>query len=121
MRGRPCLTDEQKVLARALHADGLSHARIADRINRSASAVGRALNPEMEARGLQKAAAQKRKKRAETTLPSLERGQFKPTEAEYRHAISLIPPDTRDLTGRLCGDPLPGDTRRQNLAVGGAS
>lgn len=46
------------------------------------------------------------------TLPPIVRERFKPTEAEYRHALSLIPPDTRDLTARLCGDPLPGDTRR---------
>lgn len=45
-------------------------------------------------------------------LPPIEREQFRPTEAEYLHAISLIPPDTRDLTARFFGDPIPGDTRR---------
>lgn len=34
-----------------------------------------------------------------------------PSSAIERDAMSLvadIPPDTRDLTGRICGDPLPG-------------
>jgi hypothetical protein len=32
---------------------------------------------------------------------------------ELQARLSLIPADTRDTTGRLLGDPLPGDTRRQ--------
>jgi hypothetical protein len=31
---------------------------------------------------------------------------------ELRARLSLIPPDTRDLTARICGDPIPGDRRR---------
>jgi hypothetical protein len=34
-----------------------------------------------------------------------------PEELERRRA--LVPPDTRDHTGRLLGDPIPGDERRQ--------
>lgn len=33
-------------------------------------------------------------------------------EEAWLRQLSAIPPDTRSLTGRLMGDPLPGDTRR---------
>lgn len=32
---------------------------------------------------------------------------------ELRRRRALIPDDTRDLTGRVFGDPIPGDPRRQ--------
>jgi hypothetical protein len=34
------------------------------------------------------------------------------SDAELNSRRALIPPDTRDLTGRICGDPIPGDPRR---------
>lgn len=32
---------------------------------------------------------------------------------ELMRRLALIPPDTRDLTARICGDPIPNDPRRQ--------
>lgn len=34
------------------------------------------------------------------------------SERELQRRLSLIPPDTRDLTGRAFGDPIPNDRRR---------
>lgn len=34
------------------------------------------------------------------------------TQAELRERLALVPRDTRDLTGRIMGDPIPGDQRR---------
>lgn len=31
----------------------------------------------------------------------------------WMEQLALIPPDTRDFTGRLMGDPIPGDPRRE--------
>ena len=42
----------------------------------------------------------------------------KAVDAEWKRQIELMPQDTRDLTGRLMGDPIPGDPRRP-LAAGG--
>lgn len=42
----------------------------------------------------------------------------KSADAEWEHQMALMPRDTRDLTGRLMGDPIPGDPRRQ-FASGG--
>jgi hypothetical protein len=33
--------------------------------------------------------------------------RFRPTPAELRRAVLAIPKDTRDITGLVCGDPLP--------------
>lgn len=33
-------------------------------------------------------------------------------DAEWKRQMALMPKDTRDLTGRLMGDPIPGDPRR---------
>lgn len=33
-------------------------------------------------------------------------------DAEWKRQLALMPRDTRDLTGRLMGDPIPGDPRR---------
>lgn len=35
------------------------------------------------------------------------------TKEELAARRAMIPHDTRDLTGRLLGDPIPGDIRRQ--------
>lgn len=37
---------------------------------------------------------------------------------EFLKAISTIPQDTRDLTGRLCGDPLPGRSAMDRKKMG---
>jgi hypothetical protein len=34
------------------------------------------------------------------------------TDSELKARRALIPHDTRDVTGRICGDPIPGDRRR---------
>ena len=33
--------------------------------------------------------------------------RFRPSPAELRKAVLAIPKDTRDITGLVCGDPLP--------------
>lgn len=34
--------------------------------------------------------------------------RFRPTPAQLRKMVLSIPADTRDVTGQVCGDPLPG-------------
>jgi hypothetical protein len=43
-------------------------------------------------------------------LSHVDRGRLTDNELKARRA--LIPLDTRDLTAKLCGDPIPGDRRR---------
>lgn len=42
----------------------------------------------------------------------------KAAEVGWEQQMAMMPRDTRDLTGRLLGDPIPGDPRRL-LAAGG--
>lgn len=37
---------------------------------------------------------------------------FSVTKMDFEARLAEIPPDTRSLTQRLCGDPIPGDPRR---------
>lgn len=37
---------------------------------------------------------------------------IKVTAEEYAARLAEIPPDSRSLTARICGDPIPGDARR---------
>lgn len=44
----------------------------------------------------------------------------KDADAGWMRQMEMMPRDTRDLTGRLLGDPVPGDPRRPWLQGGGA-
>ena len=50
------------------------------------------------------------------------RGPAKPAEEDFKRLIAQIPRDTRDITGRMLGDPLPGRSALDRLsnATGGA-
>jgi hypothetical protein len=43
--------------------------------------------------------------------------RFRPTPAELRRAVLAIPRDTRDITGLVAGDPLPGRSALDRKAV----
>ncbi len=39
------------------------------------------------------------------------------SDEDLESRLALIPEDTRDLTGKWLGDPIPGDKRRQDAKV----
>lgn len=68
---------------------GWTYRRIADALGMSTSGVDYLLNPT----------------RRTTKTDTLNVG---PTAEELRERFRAIPKDTRDLTSKICGDPLPG-------------
>lgn len=64
-----------------------------------------------DANGICKEAA---RNKSAAGLRNLGRGSAE-AEAEWRRQIAIMPDDTRDLTARVFGDPIPGDPRRHWL------
>ncbi len=101
------LTPEQKAKARELRALGWSYLRISSVIGCAPESLRRHCDPT--------AAARIRDSRAdETPEPKRKAGRqfvrniYAAARADFEARIAEIPPDTRDLTGRLMGDPIPG-------------
>jgi hypothetical protein len=46
--------------------------------------------------------------------------RYRPTPAELRRLAREVPPDTRDVTGQLLGDPLPGRSALDQMRREGA-
>jgi len=63
-----------------------------------------------EAEEIEIAAKQTKKPFNETRIGHILRGRalYEAKREEFRRALESVPADTRDLTARLCGDPLPG-------------
>jgi len=80
--------------------------------NVDAETVRRALEPgygEKRAVQLKRARDRRGGKEVRPSYSNVVRAQFgRVSEEEFRRAARLIPKDTRDLTGVLMGDPLPG-------------
>lgn len=95
------LTQEQKAKARELRAKGWSYLRIADVVGCNRESLRRHCDPT--------AAERIRDSRAGEKLGrTFNRADMAVMLEEFLARIAEIPPDTRDLTGRLMGDPLPG-------------
>ena len=96
------LTDQQIATAKRLRALGWSYARIAANIG---------CHPESLRRHCAEGFKEKPSRRAERA-PTPFRRSFATQHSATREAIEArlaeIPEDARDLTGRICGDPLPG-------------
>jgi AraC-like DNA-binding protein len=107
----PHLTSEQIEEARQLQARGWTIIRIAERLGCYRQTIKRALDPDY---------AVKRKIRDHHVRQIREPSLPRKTARESATAISIkedaaarlaeIPPDTRSLTARLAGDPLPGSS-----------
>jgi hypothetical protein len=86
--------------ARRMRESGMTLRRIGTHFGISESVVGRRLNPVLAER------ARLRDRNRDGTAPISEATVRRETELAAR--LAEIPSDTRDLTGRLFGDPLPG-------------
>jgi hypothetical protein len=105
--------------AKALRKEGMAWEAIAARIGFHKETVRRRLDPEFRVRTARAKAA---KARADKDSFNAVRRSLSPhsnnvgrpplNADELRARRSLIPLDTRDNTGRLLGDPIPGDRRR---------
>lgn len=95
------LTEQQIATATRLRALGWSYARIADNIG---------CHPESLRRHCDTAFKEKpsRAERAPTPFRRSFANQHSATRDAIEARLAEIPEDTRSLTGRICGDPLPG-------------
>lgn len=105
----PHLTSEQIEEARQLQARGWTIIRIAERLGCYRQTIKRVLDPEYavkrriqvrEARQIREPSLPRKTARENATAVSIKE------DAAAR--LAEIPPDTRSLTARLAGDPLPG-------------
>lgn len=119
----PKITSTEIREAKRLRREGKSYPQIAAALGRHHTSIYRALNP--AAMRKHKASQAKRDERNRVTVPYRERygdpsGHIVVSKPQSKimaeKLMREIPEDNRDLTGRLCGDPLPGrsalDARR---------
>jgi hypothetical protein len=102
--------------AKALRKKGVAWAAIGDRLGYHKETIRRRLDPKFRAESA-KAKYEQSKATYNVVRRSLSpflcnAGRPPLTKCELNARRSLIPIDTRDLTSRLCGDPIPGDRRR---------
>jgi hypothetical protein len=103
--------------AKKLRAEGLAWHAVARRIGFHQDTVRIRLDPEFRVTTARRKFAYSREEydRNMRRAPASYMRYVSPplTEAELKARRALIPPDTRDNTGRLLGDPIPGDLRRR--------
>ncbi len=104
--------------ARALKREGLTYTEIAKRLGSTYSTVRRALDAHYarkqrerarERRENPKPPSDKPARNTESMLSRLKR------ESDFIKLAAEIPKDSRSVTGRLCGDPLPGRSALDSL------
>lgn len=108
------MTPEDVERARRLRYDkGWTYARIGAEVGFTGQSIRRALDPEYAVRRREQINLN-RKSTAKSVV-----GEYRGSNAEHVSVkadaaarLAEIPPDTRDLTQRFCGDPIPGDPRR---------
>lgn len=108
-------TPEMRARAIAMRKAGMTMKAIAETLGVSVRAVKQWTDPEAARRDLE---MQKKRRAAENSKGPIykhKRGPNDPTEDEVRRLLDLVPADSRDLTGRVFGDPIPGDPRRPHL------
>jgi DNA-binding CsgD family transcriptional regulator len=94
------ITDDQINRMRQLRAEKLSYERIAEMLGVGSETVRRHISPKFR--------ETPHRPRSAPSRIYVVREELGLTQAEYRAARRRIPEDTRDLTGQLFGDPLPG-------------
>lgn len=105
--------DEADLLSEAkrLREEGLSWPAIDQRLGKKRGWIRRRIDPVFAEKGRMAGRSHYDKYGKKYTEPL--------TAEELEERIALIPTqedDTRDLTGRLMGDPIPNDPRRQNVS-----
>lgn len=111
------LTEEQIEEARRRRANGVTFSAIEADMGVSRDTIRRALSPDWaeKRREQVRIARRRREKLAYGHFTKTGRvsctinvDRYRPSPGEIAELLKLVPPDTRDLTGVLCGDPLPG-------------
>jgi hypothetical protein len=111
------LTPEQTTEATELFALGWSYRRIGERFGRNYEQVRRALDADYAVnRRIQVRDARQRRYKPEKRLAGRENASGASVKEDAAARLAEIPPDTRTLTQRLCGDPIPNDPRRARHA-----
>jgi hypothetical protein len=108
---KPKLNEDQIARARRLFAAGMNYEAIGRRLGCHGTTVHRVLDPDFarqqQARRHQPGAEVKFSEQTRALIS--ERATF---AADALARLAEIPRDTRNLTARICGDPIPGDPRR---------
>jgi hypothetical protein len=114
-RRRLTIPNEEAVLreARAMVARGETMHSVASKFGVTAPWLRRRLDPEYAKRYDKLTAERRTAKRVGRPGRSRPKTYYAPiSEDELAERRALIPVDTRDLTARLMGDPIPNDPRR---------
>lgn len=109
------LTPEQIEEAGRLANDGWSYARIGVRLGFRGESIQRALDADYAARRrmqINEARQRRYKPGPRISKTNRENATSVDVKADAAARLAEIPPDTRTLTQRLCGDPIPNDPRR---------
>jgi len=117
------LTEDQIEIAKQLHSDGWTIRRICDRMGCCYHTIRRIIDPEyaITRRIWVNEARHKREANEAKYLPPRKTARENATAINIKQdaaaRLAEVPADTRSLTGRLAGDPLPGrsalDKRQQ--------
>lgn len=106
------ITAEQIAEAGKLHSNGWSYTRIGEKLGVHRQTVKRALDPEYAAyRSRQVLEAWRKREGYHEIRQRVHKREAAASinlHLDVAARLAEIPPDTRDLTGRLFGDPLPG-------------
>ena len=118
-RGAITLTADQIEEAKRRYANGWSLARIGDRIGCDYKKIKMAVDQEYAAHRRDQVNAARRQRRYKPEKRVTKTGRENATAINIKEdaaaRLAEIPPDTRTLTQRLCGDPIPNDPRRARL------
>lgn len=105
------IPNELEILAKAeqLRAGGMSWEKLSQELGQTKSWIRYRIDPTYK---------ELRRKQCQNVFQGIDpacmpsRGVPPLTKEQLRERLSLVPKDTRDLTGRLMGDPIPNDLRR---------
>jgi len=106
-------TDAQIAEAKRMLRDGMKQKDVAAQFGCNITTLKCAINTEYRAKRLAHDREKKARARAAFKadfphgLPHIDEGPSRLTSDEIASRLALIPEDTRSLTGRICGDPLP--------------
>ncbi len=116
-RGASHLSTEQVEEARELSALGWSYARIGERLGCAYGTVRLALDADYAVmRRIGSRETRQRRYKPEKRLAGRENASGASVKEDTAARLAEVPKDTRTLTQRLCGDPIPNDPRRARHA-----
>jgi hypothetical protein len=114
------LTDGQVKEAAKLHKAGWTYKRLGEKFEVNYQTVKRALDPEFRAKRCKQvrdAARQRARANDGWVQRKREHASATSMKADGLARLAEIPPDTRSLTARMFGDPIPGDRRRNSESL----